>query len=422
MTKIGFIGLGKLGLPTCYTYAYLGHRIMGYDINSKRMTYDLDTIEAGLSGKGSINELFKDNENIKNNLSFSTNLEEVINFGDIIFVAIQTPHDKKFEGIERLTPERKDFDYTYLVNSIKDISSVLDKLNTKKIVSIISTVLPGTIRKYIFPHLSKNIKLCYNPYFIAMGTVARDLVSTEFVLLGSVNDDASKEMIKFYKTITDAPVHKTTLENAELIKVTYNTFIGTKIVLANNIMEMCDKLPNTNCDDVIDALSLANRRILSSQYLRGGMGDGGGCHPRDGIALSWLSNNLDLSVNFSDMIMTAREKQTEYLSRLIVKYHLKNKDLPIYLLGKAFKANTAIMTGSPAILLKNILEEMEVILEDWHDPLVDERKLELKKGIYCLAVNHDIFKDYHFPKDSIVIDPFRYITQQDITLHGIGDN
>ena len=144
------------------------------------------------------------------------------------------------------------------------------------------------------------------------------------------------------------------------------------------------------------------------------------CHPRDNIALSWLSNKLDLTVNFFDMIMTAREKQTEYLSRLIVKYHLKNKDLPIYLLGKSFKANTAIMTGSPAILLKNILDEMEVILEDWYDPLVDERKLELKKGIYCLAVNHDIFKDFVFPKDSIVIDPFRYITQKDITLHSIG--
>ena len=277
--KIGFIGLGKLGLPTCFTYAYLGHQVMGYDINSKRMTYELDTVEANLEGKGSINELFEKNDNIKNNLSFSTDLEEVINFGDIVFVAIQTPHDKKFEGHTRLIKERKDFDYTYLIHAVKNISSMLDKNKKDKIVSIISTVLPGTIREYIFPHLSKYLKLCYNPYFIAMGTVARDLVKTEFILLGSVDEDSSRELIKFYKTITDAPIHKTTLENAELIKVTYNTFIGTKVVLANNIMEMCDKLPNTNCDDVVDALILADRRILSGQYLRGGMGDGGGCLP-----------------------------------------------------------------------------------------------------------------------------------------------
>lgn len=420
MVKIGFIGLGKLGLPTCYTYAYLGHQVMGYDINPKRMTYKLDTVEANLEGQGSINELFKSNDNIKNNLSFSTDLEEVINFGDIVFVAIQTPHDRKFEGHTRLIEERKDFNYTYLIQVVKNISSVLDKNKKDKIVSIISTVLPGTIREYIFPHLSNYLKLCYNPYFIAMGTVARDLVNPEFVLLGSVDRDASDKMIEFYKTITDAPVHKTTLENAELIKVTYNTFIGTKIVLANNIMEICDKLPNTNCDDVIDALSLADRRIISTQYLRGGMGDGGGCHPRDNIALSWLSSKLDLSVNFFDMIMVAREKQTEFLVKLIIKYHLNNKHLPIYLLGKAFKANTDIMTGSPAILLKNILDEYNIELKEWYDPLVDQRKITMEKGIYCLAVQHDRFKEIKFPKDSIVIDPFRYIIQNDIVLHSIG--
>ena len=418
--RVSFVGLGKLGLPTCFTYAHKGHQVSGYDINRDRMVYSLDTVEANLEGSGSINELFHENNNIRENLSFSDSLEECVLFGDIVFVAIQTPHEKKFEGVERLTPERKDFNYEYLVQSIKDISEILEKHKVNKTVIVISTVLPGTIRKYIFPVKSEYMNFCYNPYFIAMGTVARDLVHPEFILLGCVDSEATEKVIQFYKTITDAPVHKTTLENAELIKVTYNTFIGTKIVLANNIMELCDKLPGTDCDDVIDALSLANRRIISTQYLRGGMGDGGGCHPRDNIALSWLSDKLEMSTNFFDMIMSARENQTEYLSTLIQKYKSENLGLPIYLFGKAFKPNTSITTGSPAVLLKNILDEKGIEVAEWYDPLIDEDGKEWKKGIYCLATRHDTFQDFVFPKNSIVIDPFRYITQANITVHSLG--
>ena len=418
--KISFIGLGKLGLPACFTYAYKGHEVKGYDINKNRMTYKLDTVETNTQGNGSIDELFQENNNIKENLSFSSSLEECVLFGDIIFVAIQTPHEKKFEGIERLTSERKDFNYEYLIQSVKDISQVLEKHKINKTVIVISTVLPGTIRKYIFPVKSDYMNFCYNPYFIAMGTVARDLIYPEFILLGCVDPNATEKVIEFYKTITDAPVHRTTLENAELIKVTYNTFIGTKIVLANNIMELCDKLPGTDCDDVIDALSLANKRIISTQYLRGGMGDGGGCHPRDNIALSWLSDKLGISTNFFDMIMTARENQTEYVSKLIEKYSLENPNLPIYLLGKAFKPNTSITTGSPAVLLKNILDEKSIKIEEWYDPFIDEDKKEWKKGIYCLATRHSVFRNFDFPENSIVIDPFRYITQEKISVHHIG--
>ena len=84
-----------------------------------------------------------------------------------------------------------------------------------------------------------------------------------------------------------------TLDEAELIKVSYNTFITMKICLANTVAEMSHKLNNINSDNVMDALKLANQRLISDKYLNGGMGDGGGCHPRDNIALSWLSQKVD---------------------------------------------------------------------------------------------------------------------------------
>ena len=422
--KISFIGLGKLGLPTAYSIAFKGHQVLGYDINTSRYTYKLDTIEAGKNGSGDYTELFEENDYTKENLKFTEDMEECVLFGDIIFVAIQTPHKREFEGVLPLTENREDFEYTYLVDCIKNISTILENNNITKTVSIISTVLPGTIRRDIFP-VMKNINLCYNPYFIAMGTVIRDFLHPEFILLGCVDDEATQKVIDFYSTITNSPVYKKTLENAEMIKVSYNTFIGTKIALANNIMELCDKLPNTNCDDVMNGLFMANNRLISTNYLRGGMGDGGGCHPRDNIALSWLSNKLDISYNFFDSIMTCRERQTQYFMELIKKYKSQFPNLEVCILGKSFKANTGICTGSPAVLLKNLCDINNIKIDLWYDPFVvkENEYFHLTPRIYCLAVRHDIFKEYNFPTGSVVIDPFRYIQKRDdVLIHAVGNS
>ena len=100
---------------------------------------------------------------------------------------------------------------------------------------------------------------------------------------------AAKKAKKFYRTINHAPFYETTIENAELIKVAYNTFIGTKIAYVNTLMEMCHHLPNTNVDEVMNGLKMCNKRIISDKYLSGGMGDGGGCHPRDTVSYTHLT-------------------------------------------------------------------------------------------------------------------------------------
>ena len=105
----------------------------------------------------------------------------------------------------------------------------------KKVVVIISTVLPGTIRREIIPIIEDNpyFKLCYNPFFIAMGTTINDFINPEFVLFG-VDDKGAYEAAKeFYATIHDKPVYECTIEEAEMIKVSYNTYITMKINLAN---------------------------------------------------------------------------------------------------------------------------------------------------------------------------------------------
>ncbi len=396
--KIGFLGLGKLGLPVALAVESKGHEVVGHDIsNSVKNIIEAKKIPYKEEGA---QELLS-----KSKIKF-VNISKLVKHSEIIFVPIQTPHDPLYEGTTRIPKKRVDFDYSYLKSGMKSLSTEINKQKKNKVVIIISTVLPGTIRREIKPFLGKHTKICYNPFFIAMGTTLNDFLYPEFILFGVDDIEAAEKAEKFYRTINNSTFFKTSIENAELIKVSYNTFISTKISFINTIMEMCHKLPGTNIDDVSNALQLGTKRLISNAYLRGGMGDGGGCHPRDNIALSWLAKKLNISFDFFEKIMLQREKQTEWFVSLIKKSILPNKK--VYILGKSFKPETNITTGSPSILLKNILKENK-INPICFDPYIDKKKPKFKKGLYFLGTKHSVFENFKFPKGSVVIDPFRII-------------
>ena len=397
MNNVGFLGLGKLGLPCALAVSSKGFKVYGTDLDLNVKSY----IE---NKKIPYREEHVDEYLQKYEVIF-TDLDDMVDNCDIIFVPIQTPHDYAFEGCTRIPKERKDFDYEWLKSGIKDLSDSI-KLQTKeKIVIIISTVLPGTIEREIFPIISNNdkFKLGYNPFFIAMGTTINDFLNPEFVLFGTNNKEIIEPMKDFYGKLHNKPFYNTDIINAELIKVSYNTFIGMKIVYANTLMEICHK-NGGNVDEVIGGLKLATDRIISTKYLSGGMGDGGGCHPRDNIAMSWLAKKLNLSHNFFEDIMKAREDQTEFLMNLILEH-----EGPYYILGKTFKEETNLVIGSPAILLKNILSENKIHVTQF-DPYLDNiDDYNFEKGTYFVATRHDSFKNFTYPKGSTVIDVWRYL-------------
>ena len=342
--KISFIGLGKLGLPCAVAAAMKGHDLMAYDIIPDLMNKNPRSYrETGPDGQ----EPF-DSYLARSNIRFGA-LEDVVAHGEIVFVAVQTPHVARYEGITRLPGDRIDFDYQYLVRAIEDISAAAKH---ETVVAINSTVLPGTVRRHIKPVISPLIRLCYNPSFIAMGTTMRDYLNPEFVLLGVDDPRSAIPVETFYSALTEAPICRMSIESAELTKVAYNTYIGMKIVFANTLMEICHKSPAANVDDVTGALKRAHRRLIGPQYLDGGMGDGGGCHPRDNIAMSWLAQQLPLSHDIFEDVMIARDNQTEWLADLMCAH-----DLPKAIVGYTFKAGTDLTVGSPALLLKAILQE-----------------------------------------------------------------
>jgi UDPglucose 6-dehydrogenase len=415
--NVGIVGLGKLGTPVALAMSLKGHSVVGYDINPAAMTKDSwQHREVGPDGESSIAELLKASD-----LQFG-DIPAVVAHSEIIFVAVQTPHDPRYEGTTRLPDERADFNYSYLESAMSTLAGEIKAQGIATVVVIISTVLPGTIRSRILPLLNPLVKLCYNPYFIAMGTTIPDFLYPEFILFGVHDAYAADTAERFYRTITPAPFYKTSIENAELIKVAYNTFIGMKIVFTNTLMEICDSLPGCNVDQVTDALKLANKRLISPAYLSGGMGDGGGCHPRDNIAMSWLANKIGLSYNFFDSLMTARERQTEWIAKYAVDA-AQHENLPIVVLGKAFKPETNLTVGSPAVLLANLIaEKYDAPIQ--YDPYVDSGEPPLDtRAIFVVATKHKAFAEYRFPAGSLVIDPWRFIPQQaeSVLVWGLGE-
>ena len=190
-----------------------------------------------------------------------------------------------------------------------------------------------------------------------------------------------------------------------------------KIAFANTVMEVAHKTPGCDADAVTDAMALATGRLLSPKYLRGGMGDGGGCHPRDNIALSWLARELGLSYDWFEHLMLCRERQTDWLADLIEEQHerleLTERKVGIY--GRAFKAGTNLTVGSPATLLTNILQERGFEVESY-DPYVDPGPCPFTdRGVYFVATNHPDFAapEWTYPEGSVVLDPWRYVPPQD---------
>jgi UDPglucose 6-dehydrogenase len=337
-------------------------------------------------------------------------LEEVVSHGEIVFVTVQTPHQPEYEGVTRLPNNRLDFDYQYLVRSIDEISKSVKR---ETVVAIVSTVLPGTMRRLVKPAADPLLRLCYNPAFTAMGTTIYDYLHPEFILLGADDPTSAARIEKFYASVTDAPILRMSIESAELTKVAYNTFIGMKIVFANTLMEICHKAPGANVDDVTSALKLAHKRIVSASYLEGGMGDGGACHPRDNIAMSWLARELQLSHDIFEDLMEARFRQSEWLANLMCAHNL-----PKAIVGYSFKARSDLTVGSSALLLKSILEERGCT-PFLYDPYVEGalRDLsELSPHVFLIGAKHPDFTSLVFPKGSVVIDPWRYLTPQDGVL------
>ena len=219
--NIGVIGLGKLGLPcTLAMERNTSHKFYGYDSSSSVVeAIKMKSVSYWETG---VNEFLKNS-----NIEMVTSIEDLVNKCDLIFIAVQTPHEKNYEGKTPTPESKKDFSYENLISVSNELARCL-KLNSNAnpLVTIVSTVLPGTIRNLIIPILSrarKDYRLAYNPYFIAMGTTIQDFLSPEFVLIGTNSSKDFEVLENFYKFIPAVKI-KMQIESAELTKVVSSEF------------------------------------------------------------------------------------------------------------------------------------------------------------------------------------------------------
>ena len=377
--KIGFIGVGKLGKDAAEVMYEAGHDVLGYDTRIVR--------------------------DCKHEMTWI--LEDVCKHGEIIFIAVPTPHHPDYDGSQPTSHlEPKDFDYSIVKTVLEEINQYTTK---DQLVVLISTVLPGTIRREFIP-LVKNYRFIYNPYLIAMGTVKEDMVKPEMVIIGTEDGYVTGDtniLIDFYNTFVDNNTRYEigTWDDAEAIKIFYNTFISTKLSLVNMIMDVAEKNGNMRTDVVTGALQRSTNRILGPAYMKAGMGDGGGCHPRDNIALRYMAKEYDLGYDLFDAIMKSRELQAKNIANKLKELHDQN-DLPIVILGESYKPGVPYVDGSYTKLIGHYLNY------DWlyYDQIVEP-------AIYLLG-HRGVYNETVFPEGSVVLDPWRERNKPDTIFYG----
>ncbi len=374
--RIGFIGVGKLGKDVGEVMAEK-HFVEGYDVNNVTPS----------------------------NFNMVSTIEEVCKDKDLIFIAVPTPHDPLYDGKQptsHLPP--KDFDYSIVKNILSEINQYTNK---QQLVVLISTVLPGTTRREFIP-LVENYRFIYNPYLIAMGTVKNDMVNPEMVIIGTEDGSETtdaKILKDFYQTIISPQTRYEigTWDDAEAIKIFYNTFISAKISIVNMIQDVAELNGNMNTDVVTGALERSTYRIMGPAYMKAGMGDGGSCHPRDNIALRYMAQRLGLGYDLFDAIMTSREKQARNIANRLIDLSIEH-GLSVVIMGKSYKPGVEYIDGSYSILIGSFINEVRY--DEMNGP-----------AIYLLG-HRNVFNDTVFPSGSVVLDPWRERINKDTIYYG----
>lgn len=361
--RVGFLGLGRLGLPIAAVLSQ-HHEVSGYDPDPRtaerlKVGHPWEVGLAPYLGK----------------ISLASRPEDLV-ASDVVVVAVQTPHDPLLDGTHT-TDMRAPFDTTYLEAALKSVG------HGPPIV-VMSTLLPGDCRR-LAPLVSE---LIYCPQFIAMGSTVEDFLYPEFVLMGMGGRNAEGLVWDLLLPILDhgTPGFVETWETAELAKMAYNTAIGMKLALANTVGWLADEA-GADGGEVMRILGHAHNRITSPAYLQPGLGDGGACHPRDQLALSWLARQHKVYDLFS-AIIDQRDAHSEWIAEIAERY-----DPEPFILGAAYKANSSLIDGSPALLLAN--------QTGWEigEELPDEPRTVI------IGVPHDEYRTMDFTGHT-VIDPW----------------
>ena len=350
------IGLGKLGSPMAAAISAHGVAVIGADLDASK-------VEAINRGEPPVNEtnLADYIRRGRAQLRATADIEAAVSEAEITFVIVPTPSEP-----------HGGFSLRHVVSACEAIGRGLKKKKGFPVVVITSTVMPGStggpIRECLEKHsgkkAGKEFGLCYSPEFIALGSVIHDFLNPDFILVGESDPRSGEILDAFYQAVCDNHPHIARMNyvNAELSKLAVNTYVTTKITYANMLAHICERLPGADVDVVTEAIGHDTR--IGVKYLKGAVGYGGPCFPRDNLAMGRLARDLGAQAALAETTDHENRAEVRRLADLVKKHARPGSKIGI--LGLSYKPDTEVIEESQGILLARMLmdEELELLVYD----------------------------------------------------------
>lgn len=337
--RISIFGLGYVGAVSAGCLAEDGHEVIGVDPNLTKVNLinegrtpiiekDIGGIIDRAAGKGALR-------------ATDQALDAVIN-SDMSLICVGTP--SQLNG---------SLDLRYVRQVCEQIGGALKNKKDFHVVVVRSTMLPGSMRSIVMPTLEqfsgktagKDFGLCNNPEFLREGTAVHDYHHPPKTVIGESDPRSGERLVELYKNL-DAPLLRTTIDIAEMVKYTDNVWHALKVGFANEIGNVCKAL-NLDSHQVMNIFCQDRKLNLSAYYLKPGFAFGGSCLPKDVRALTYKARTLDLDLPILNAILPSNERQIERALRMVVEKGNKK----VGILGLSFKAGTDDLRESPTVEL-----------------------------------------------------------------------
>ena len=339
-----------------------GCRVIGVDTNSR-------VVKAVNAGRAPVYETGLEQTIAANRarIRATSDFKKAILESDVTFVLVPTPSE-----------ENGALSLCYASEAFRSIGKALANKNGYHNVVLRSTVLSGSTRYGLLPILEHesgktagaDFGLCYSPEFVALGSVIRDFLNPDFLLIGEIDERAGQHLAECYQLITksDPPCVRMSLENAELVKIAVNTFVTMRITFANMLAILCEKLPDGDVDVVTGAMGLDKR--IGRKYLTGAVGYGGPCFPRDNAALTYLARTLGVD---AELPATTERMNATLVTRVVERVKpWVGQGTRIAVLGLSFKPGSDVIEESQGIKLANLFLNLGATVTVF-DPLSTNR-------------------------------------------------
>jgi UDPglucose 6-dehydrogenase len=372
---LSVIGLGKLGSPMAAVLAAKGFSVIGLDL-SPAMVEALNRGQAPVA-EPRLQEMIDAG---RERLRATTDYGEAVKNSDVTFIIVPTP-----SGADGF------FSNGFVLQAIEEIGKALRQKAGYHLVAITSTVMPGTTNGEIRAALEQasgrlvgaDLGLCYNPEFIALGSVVNDMLKPDMILIGESDSKAGDILEGIYRQSTEGDPHfaRMNLVNAELCKISVNTYVTTKISYANMIADMCDHLADADADVVTRAVGADSR--IGRKYLKGAIGYGGPCFPRDNKAFAALGRSLGVNCELAEATDRINEHQIQRLLGAVEASASPNARIAV--LGLSYKPMTPVIEESQGVKLAGLLAGMGYKVTVFDPMAGQEAKAVLGNGVELAA-------------------------------------